>query len=238
MVVHPASRARDVLRFYRDFTTAAPDELTAYAVFVTTPDGHPAVAIALGCCAPMDEAEKLVAPVRRFGPPLVDLIRPMSYLELITMIDASAPDGWNYYEKASAVTDLTDGAIEVFATFGMAPSSPLTQVLVQHVHGAATRVGVSETAVYGLRQEHYETSIISAWTDGPAEPHIRWARDYAKALEPFATPAVYVNAMADEGAERVRAVYGPNYPRLVELKRKYDPTNFLRMNQNIAPAHQ
>ncbi|HLG51439.1 MAG TPA: FAD-binding oxidoreductase [Chloroflexota bacterium] len=236
MVIHPATRAREVLRFYRQYSAAAPDELTAYAVFATTPDGHPAVIIAVGCCAPLDEAEKLVAPLRQFGPPLVDLIRPMSYLELISMIDAAAPDGWSYYEKASAVTDLTDEAIEVFADVATAPSSPLSQVLVQHVHGAATRVGVSDTAVYGLRTAHYETSIVSAWTEGPAETHIRWARDFAKALEPFSTPAVYVNTMADEGSERVRAVYGPNYHRLAELKRTYDPTNFLRLNQNIVPA--
>lgn len=236
IVIHPASRAREVLRFYREYSAAAPDELTAYAVFATMPDGHPVVILAVGCCAPLEEAEKLVAPLRQFGPPLADLIRPMAYLELISMIDATAPDGWSYYEKPSAVTDLTDGAIEVFADVATVPSSPLSQVLVQHVHGAATRVGVSETAVYGLRETHYETSIIAAWTDGPAEPHVRWARDLAQALEPFSTPAVYVNAIADDGSERVRAVYGPNYHRLAELKRRYDPTNFFRLNQNIVPA--
>ncbi|HEY8478120.1 MAG TPA: BBE domain-containing protein, partial [Chloroflexota bacterium] len=104
------------------------------------------------------------------------------------------------------------------------------------VHGVAARVGPAETAVFGLRGEHYEVSIIAAWNGGDAEPHIAWARDYWQSLEPYATGAVYINTIGDEGEERVKAAYGPNYPRLAAIKHAYDPTNFFRVNQNIRPA--
>ncbi len=234
-VVYPMSRAREVLRFYREYTCSVPDELTAYASLLTTSDGLPAIAINLCFCGSLDAGERLVEPVRKFGPPLVDQIRPKSYLKLITQADAGAPDGRHYYEKARALKDLSDEAIETIADYGAACTSPSSVVLIQHVHGAASRVSPTATA-FALREESYVISMVAAWDGGEAERHIAWAHAYWRALLPFASSGVYVNFLGDEGEERVRAAYGVNYERLVALKNKYDPTNFFSLNQNIRPT--
>jgi hypothetical protein len=234
-VVYPMSRAREVLRFYREYTSSVPDELTAYASLMTTPDGLPAIAINLCFCGSLDAGERLVEPVRKFGPPLVDLIRPKSYLKLITQADAGAPDGRHYYETARMLKDLSDEAIETIADYGAACTSPYSLVLIQHVHGAASRVSPTETA-FALREESYVMSIVAAWEAGQAHLHRAWARTFWTAMQPFASSGVYVNFLGNEGEERVRAAYGVNYERLVALKNTYDPTNFFSLNQNIRPT--
>jgi hypothetical protein len=234
-VVYPMSRAREVLRFYREYTSSVPDELTAYASLMTTPDGLPAIAINLCFCGSLDAGERLVEPVRKFGPPLVDLIRPKSYLKLITQADAGAPDGRHYYETARMLKDLSDEAIETIADYGVACTSPYSLVLIQHVHGAASRVSPTETA-FALREESYVMSIVAAWEAGQAHLHRAWARTFWTAMQPFASSGVYVNFLGNEGEERVRAAYGVNYERLVALKNTYDPTNFFSLNQNIRPT--
>ena len=236
-VVYPMERAREVLRFYREYTSSAPDELTAYASLVTTPGGLPAIVISLCYCGPLEEGEHLVEPVRKFGAPLVDLIRPRSYLKLITQADAGAPAGRRYYEKASTLSDLSDEVIETLVEYGTACTSPWSQVLIQHIHGAASRVGPSETA-FALRGESYVICMLAAWDDGQANQphqHIAWTHACWKALEPFASSGVYVNFLGHEGEGRVRAAYGVNYERLVALKNRYDPTNVFALNQNIKP---
>lgn len=236
MIVHPLSRAREVLRFYREFTRTAPDELTAYAVLATMPDGLPIIAIALCYSGSLEEGERIIAPLRQFGPPLVDLIRPMSYFDLTTMLDATSPDGRHYYEKGSTLKDLSDEVIEHIAEHGSAMTSPFTQILIQHVHGAASRIPPTETAVSALRYESYVVSIVSGWEPGDPGKHIEWTRALWNALEPFASKGVYINLLSDETEERIRASYGVNYERLVALKNKYDPDNLFRMNQNIKPT--
>ncbi len=196
-VVYPMSRAREVLRFYREYTSTAPDELTAYASLMTTPAGLPAIAINLCYCGPLDEGERLVEPVRKFGVPLVDLIRPKPYLNVVTSADAGAPDGRNYYEKASTLKHLSDGAIDTIADCGAACTSPFSQILIQHVHGAASRVGPTETA-FALRDESYVMSIVAAWENEQADLHRAWARTFWMAMQPFASRGVYVNFLDDE----------------------------------------
>ena len=234
-VVYPISKAREVLRFYREYTRTAPDELTAYASLMTTPGGLPAIAINLCYCGLLEEGECAVSPVRKFGAPLVDLIRPRSYLKLITQADAGAPAGRRYYEKASTLSELSDEAIEAIVEYGTACTSPWSQVLIQHVHGAASRVGPTETA-FALRGESYVICMVAAWDGGEADRHIVWARAFWRAMEPFASSGVYVNFLGNEGEGRVRAAYGVNYERLVALKNRYDPTNFFALNQNIQPT--
>ena len=235
MVVHPLSKAQEVLRFYREYSRTAPDELTAYAALVTTPDGLPAIAIVLCYCGPLDEGERLVEPVRKFGPPLADQIGPMAYLNLNSMLDAAFPAGRSCYEKASTFKALSDEAIETIADYGAAFTSPFSMVVIQHVHGAASRVGPSETA-FAQREESYVMNMIALWDEGEANTHIGWARTFWTAVEPFAASGVYVNYLGNEGEERIRASYGANYSRLVTLKNAYDPTNLFRMNQNIKPT--
>jgi FAD binding domain/Berberine and berberine like len=234
-VIYPMSRAREVLRFYREYTSRVPDELTAYACLLTTPDGVPAIAINLCSCGSLAAGERLVEPVRKFGAPLVDLIRPKSYLKLITQADAGAPAGRHYYEKARMLKELSDEAIETIADYGAACTSPYSVVLLQHVHGAASRVSPTETA-FALREESYVMSIVAAWEAGQAHLHKAWVRTFWTAMQPFASSGVYVNFLGDEGEERVRAAYGVNYERLVALKNTYDPTNFFSLNQNIRPT--
>jgi hypothetical protein len=234
-VVYPMSRAREVLRFYREYTSSAPDELTAYASLLTTPDGEPAIAINLCFCGSPVTGERLVEPVRKFGFPLVDLIRPQSYLKLVMRADAGAPAGRHYYEKASTLKHLSDEVIETIADSGAACTSPSSLILLQHVHGAASRVSPTTTA-FALREESYVISVLAAWDGGEAERHIAWARASWRALTPFESPGVYVNFLGNEGQERVRAAYGVNYERLVALKNRYDPTNFFSRNQNIRPT--
>jgi hypothetical protein len=234
-VVYPMSRAREVLRFYREYTSTAPDELTAYASLLTTPDGLPAIAINLCYCGPLDEGERAVSPVRKFGVPLVDLIRPKPYLNMVTSADAGAPDGRNYYEKASTLKHLSDEAIDTIADYGAACTSPLSQILIQHVHGAASRVSPTETA-FALRDESYVMCIVAAWEDEQADLQRAWARTCWAAMQPFASRGVYVNFLDDEREGQVQAAYGINYERLVALKNTYDPTNFFSLNQNIRPT--
>jgi FAD binding domain/Berberine and berberine like len=234
-VVYPMSRAREVLRFYREYTSSVPDELTAYAALMTTPDGVPAIAINLCFCGSLDAGERLVEPVRKFGSPLVDLIRPKPYLKVVTSAGAPASAGRNYYEKARTLKGLSDEAIETIADYGAASTSPYSLVLIQHVHGAASRVSPTETA-FALREESYVISMLAAWDGGEAERHIAWARACWRALLPFASSGVYVNFLGNEGEERVRAAYSVNYERLVALKNTYDPTNFFSLNQNIRPT--
>jgi len=180
-VVYPLSKAREVLRFYREYTSQAPDELTAYATLMTTPDGLPAVAINLCYCGPLEEGERLVEPVRTFGLPLVDLIRPRSYLKMLTQANLGAPAGRSYYEKASTLSDLSDEAIDAMVAYSLACSSPWSQILIQHVHGAATRVGPTETA-FALRGESSVICMVAAWDDGEAHRHMAWTRACWRAL--------------------------------------------------------
>jgi hypothetical protein len=197
-VVYPIERAREILRFYQEYTSKAPDELTAYASFMRTPDGLPAIAINLCYCGPIEEGERLVEPVRKLGAPLLDLIRPKSYLKMITLADAGAPAGRSYYEKARTLSDLSDEAIEAMVEYGRACPPPFSHVLIQHLHGAASRVGPAETA-FALRGESYVICMVAAWEDGKAsqpDPQIAWTRAFWKALEPFESLGVYVNFLA------------------------------------------
>jgi hypothetical protein len=237
-VVYPIAQAGDVLRFYREYTSNAPDELTAYAFLSTTPDGAPVIAINLCYCGSLEAGERLVEPVRKFGAPLVDLIRPRSYLNMISHANRGAPVGRRYYEKAATLSVLSDAAIKALVAYGSAFTSPWSQVLIQHVHGAATRVRPTETA-FALREESYVICVVAAWDKGePSQTirHIAWTRACWKAIEPFANSGVYVNFLGNESEERVRAAYGCNYERLVALKNRYDPHNFFARNQNIKPT--
>jgi hypothetical protein len=237
MVLHPMEKIEEMLRFFRTFTQNAPDELTAYAFTMTSPEGMQMAGIALCYCGDdLKEGEKLIAPLREFGPPLADLIEPMPYLQQQSMLDAAAPHGQYSYWKANQLTSLSDEAIEVFKTQAPSVTSPRTMVLIEHHHGAINKVASDATA-FRQRSSPYDFIIISLW-DQPEESeiHIKWTRDFFEAMKPFFSAGVYVNTLFnDEGMDRVRAAYGDNYDRLREIKRKYDPSNLFRWNNNIVP---
>jgi FAD/FMN-containing dehydrogenase len=235
-VMYPMSRAREVLRFYRDYTSNAPDELTASACLLTMSTGTPVIGINVCYCGSLAEGERALSPLREFGAPIRDLIRPRSYFNLVAGADAGAPSGRCYYQRASTLAHLSDEAIQRIVDYSAQYTSPFSHVLLQHLHGAATRIDPSATA-FALRAESYVMSIVAAWDHGEtAERHIEWADTSWSSLRPFASNGVYVNFLGDEGEGHVQAAYGHNYERLVALKNAYDPTNFFALNQNIKPT--
>lgn len=238
MVIHSQANAQAVMRFYRDFSSAAPDELTVYAVLATLPEIGPAIMlIACYCGEDLAEGERLLAPLRQFGQPLVDTIKPMAYSELLALLDPAAPDGRNYHDTAYSLKQPGDDALDALIACAQAVTSPFTAIVIHHVHGAATRVPAQETA-FALRETHYAIVNAAGWEEGDGAAHIAWAKESLARMQPFASRGLYVNFMGYEGEAAVRDAYRANYERLVALKNKYDPTNFFRFNQNIKPAAQ
>jgi FAD/FMN-containing dehydrogenase len=163
----------------------------------------------------------------------------MDYLQLITLLDAGSPTGLSYYEKAHALNVLSNEMIDVIVEYASSRTSPLTKLMIQHLHGAACRVDPAATAAFALRNEQYDLAIVSAWDGGEvdqAKRHLQWTRTFWEAMEPMAMKGLYVYFINDEGEERIRAAYGTNYERLVALKKRYDPANFFRFNHNIKPT--
>jgi len=237
MVLHPMAKAKEALRFYRDYARSCPDEALAAAALMTSPEGTPVVAIIVAYIGDLGTGEAVVAPVRKFGSPLVDTIAPTSYVQLNTLFDAAVPyGGVQRYWKSSFLKELGDDLVEILVERSATMLSPMSMVLFFHLHGAAARVDRNATA-FGLRQDQWDYDVISQWND-PAETgqHVQWTREYWTAVEPFATGEVYVNHLDAEEVTRIRAAYGGHYDRLVALKNKYDPTNLFRMNQNIRPT--
>ena len=237
-VFHPFAQAKEVLQFYRDFASATHEQLSTYAVPMTAPDGAKVIAIAVCYSGPLDEGERLIAPVRQFGLPLEDQIRPMAYAEFQSMFDAGLPPRNQYYEKAHFMREISDDAIDVVVEHFASVPSPLSVLLFQQ-NGGAMRQG--DTA-YAHRDVLCNLIVVAQWLD-PGEPefHVRWTRELWQDLKPYGTGGVYVNNIGreeDDGAEQIRASYGANYQRLTELKRHYDPENLFRHNQNIKPAVQ
>ena len=235
MVLYPRSAAFDLLRQYRDLATHAPDELTAYAALLTG-HGHPLAAIAL--CHSGSSADR-AARCQQFylsSPPAVDMMGEKKYTEIQTMLDISAPAGVHYYFKCPFVRELTDEVIRAIIEFAEKMPTEQSQIIFEHMHGAASRVPVEQTA-FGLRRVHYSINIAAGWTDqAMAEKCIDWARELASVLEAFGASDAYVNYLGEEGPSAVKASYGANYARLTALKKKYDPDNFFRFNQNIPPV--
>ena len=236
-IVFPLAQAREVLRFYREFTSNAPDELTAYASLKTTSAGLPVIAISLCYNGPLEQGERLVEPLRKLCTPVVDLIHPRPYLKTISS-NLGEPDGRHYYEQAFSLPEIGDDVIDLVASYASARTSPFSEILIQHVHGAASRVNPAATA-FALRHVPYVMNMVAAWNASEAfeaERHTAWVRTFQEAIQPFAVKGVYTNFLGDEGEEQVRASYGVNYARLVALKDRYDPANVFRFNQNIKPT--
>jgi FAD/FMN-containing dehydrogenase len=245
-IFHPLEDAREVLRFYREFIAAAPDELTTiFELSVAPPlpslpeDVHGRPIVMVGACyagAPEDGIE-VVRPLKEFGNPVVDLLEPGLYTALQAMFDPNVPHGWHRYWKSVELPPLTDEAIDALVEHASAQTSPKSYCIVFQLGGALARAGEDQTA-FSQRDAAHSVNINAVWTgdDVEGERHVAWARGFFSAMQPHAGERVYLNFLGDEGADRVRQAYGePQYERLVELKRAYDPTNFFRLNQNIEP---
>jgi FAD/FMN-containing dehydrogenase len=240
MVVHPFDAARDLLRFYRDFTSDAPDELTAFCGLLFAPDGSGQKVAAVVVChigAP-EQAERDLQPLLTFGSPADVQVGPMPYAAVNAMLDESAPTGVLNYWKSSFLTELSDAAIDTLVeSFAVSPS-PLNLALLEHFHGAVARVPVDATAA-PHREPGYNLVMPSAWIDpADTDANVAWTREAFSAMEPFLAKRRYVNYLDDDdiAAEPTRAAFGPNYDRLIRVKSAYDPANVFRHNLNIVPA--
>jgi FAD/FMN-containing dehydrogenase len=236
-LLHPYERARDAMRFYQAYASAAPDELSLDAALAMMPSGERVFSISACYVGPIDEGERVIKPLRAYGAPIQDQIARRSYVDIQSAGDAIFPRGRRYYWKAQFLRELTDAATDtLLAAYASSPAESL--LVLQHVGGAIARVPVTATP-YANRDALYDCFPISIWDD-PAEDttRIRWARELWDDMRPFSTGGVYANNLGEEGTERIEAAYGQNYARLLALKNKYDPSNFFRLNQNIKPAKE
>jgi FAD binding domain/Berberine and berberine like len=236
LVAYTRDQAAGVLRHYRDFMTTAPDELTAYAGLVSLPDGTPVVGIMVCYCGDLTEGERALNPLRAYGSPLLDVIQPMPFPVMQKLADAGSPDGIHNYWRSTFVKELSDEVIALLIEHADRAQSPLSQVLIQTFGGAAGRVGNADTA-FSQRQGEYNVGIETKWIDAAqSEQHIGWTRALSDELKPYSSGRYLLNFLGDEQPDTVRAAFGRNHAKLVELKTKYDPTNFFSLNQNVAPA--
>jgi FAD/FMN-containing dehydrogenase len=186
---------------------------------------------------PLDVGEKVLRPLREFGPPAADIFQRMPYSAAQVMADFLWPAGCLNYWKSSFLHELSDAAIDtIVAHYAQAPSPRTIIVLEHNGDGAMSRIAEDVTA-FGHRRWPYNLLVTSVWTNSAeTEANVAWTRRFWDAMKPFLADAVYVNYLGDEGEERVRAAYGAKYERLVALKNTYDPTNLFHMNQNIRPS--
>jgi FAD/FMN-containing dehydrogenase len=237
MLLYPRERAIELIAFHREFLAGSPDELDTTVGFLNSPDGTPMVGIIAVWAGNIAEGQRVLEPLRKFGSPVADLIRPMAYTEVQSMVDDALPVGNRYYWKSNFASELTPAIAEVLEKGTNAMPSPLSMALIFEVKGQLRRVPKNAMA-FDHRDVGFEMSIIANWTE-PAQDavNIDWARNVWRAAQPYVLPAVYTNHMtAEESADRVRAAYGADkYDRLAALKSKYDPDNFFRLNHNIPP---
>ena len=232
---YPWRSARDVLRVHDDLVADAPDELATAVSLGLGPDREPAVTIAVCWCGPLDDGEQVLAPLRGSGRPVLDTVAPIPFVDWQCAPDAGYPRGRQHYWKSGYLRELTDAAVDVLLDVVPAMPSTASGIGLQGLRGAASRVPADATA-FPHRTPQYDLLILGQWPD-PADSarNVAWARAAFDALRPHLADAVYVNNLGAEGPDRVRAAYGANHARLVELKRRYDPANVFRLNQNVAP---
>lgn len=244
-IMWPMEDSADVLRFYRDWIAEVPDELTTVVVHrkaapspMLPPELHGRPIVTVICCyaGEVEDGERVVRPLKAFGTPLIDLCSSKPFVQHQAMFDASFPEGWWYYFRACDVATLTDDVIDITAEHAAKISSPLTAFPIFHLGGEVARVGDEEAAFNGRTAGHTFNINATTLTQDGFDDEREWARNLWSALEPYHR-GVYVNFLMDEGQQRIHDAYGAEkYDRLRTLKRKWDPDNFFRMNQNILPA--
>jgi FAD/FMN-containing dehydrogenase len=237
-------RGAEILSWYRDFIQTAPDELNAWFGFLTVPPAPPfpdelqlqKVAGILFCWAgdPAD-ADEALAPARALGPAL-DGVQPMPIAAINGAFDPVYPAGEQWYWRSHLVTELSDDAVAKNVEFAETLPTWKCTTHLYPISGAAARVGATDTA-WPARDGGWIQVIVGVDADAAnAELVTNWARSYSEAVQPFAAGGGYVNMIMDEGEERVRTIYGPNYDRLAQIKAQYDPDNLFHVNQNIKPG--
>ena len=246
MLLYPGSRAGDVLRVFRDFMADAPDELGAAAALITAPPapfvpeptrGTPVLGIIVCYAGDPAEGERVIAPLRDYGPPVADLVQAMPYTAVQQLIDPTMPAGLHHHWGGDFLAELPDDAIDAFCSAASVAPSPLTQILIVPGGGQLARVEDGATAI-GLRRSPWNTHLLTVWAD-PADStrNLEWLRGLQAAIEPYTTGRTWLNFLGDEGEHRVRRAVGEErYDRLRTIKRRYDPDNLFHLNQNIVPG--
>ena len=237
MVLFPLDQARDVLRFYRDFCPTLPDAGEAYLALLTAPQGMPVLALLLGYNGPIAEGEKCLAAARQFGQPLADMVGPMpSFARQMMLDEPNAMHGLQRYWRSALTERISDSPVDVLVAAAAQFTSPMSAMIFFYLHGAATRVGSTETA-FAARRPQWDFDLIGQWAGADeSASHIAWVKEWWGQLEPHLKGSAYLNHLvADDRPEKVRASFGENYDRLRQLKAVYDPTNLFRLNPNVVP---
>jgi len=248
MMVTTPDRAGEVMRFARDWMPSAPDDFGGGIAFVSAPPepfvpaefhGAPVVGVIVCWTGDHAEGERVIAPLREAVQPVLDIVQPMPYVALQSMLDAGGPKGTRGYMKAEFFDELTDEAVEKLIEHGGKRPGPMVQLLMEPMRGAISRVGENDTAL-GRRDVPWCYHALALWMEpdeATADAHVAWARELSDDMQPHTTTGVYLNYTSDTGEARVRSTYGDEkYDRLVALKDKYDPDNLFRLNQNIRPS--
>lgn len=237
LIAHPFEVAAEALRFYRDALAGCSDDLTVFAGLVHAPDGSGAKLAALVPFHTGDpaDAERDIEPFLTWGSPLVADVGPMPYPVMNTLLDDGFPKGALNYWLSSFVAGLPDALIDAAVERFAAVPSPMSAILLEHFHGAVTRIGPTDTAV-PHRAEGWNMLIPSEWLDpADTEANVAWTKDTFAALSEHFREGRWMNYLGDDQDAAIPSAYGPNYDRLLEVKRRYDPENVFHLNHNIAP---
>ncbi len=237
LIAHPIDAAADMLRFYRDAVAGCSDDLTVFAAVVHAPDGSGMrlAAMVVFHTGDPDQAELDLAPFKGWGSPVVVDVGQMPYPVMNTLLDGAYPkDALNYW-LSSFTTGLPDALIDAIVERFASVPSPMTAILLEHFHGAVTRIGPTDTAV-PHRTEGWNLLLPSEWMDpADTEVNIAWTKDSFAALSEHFSGGRWLNYLGDDQDDAISAAYGPNYERLVEVKRRHDPDNVFHLNHNIVP---
>jgi FAD/FMN-containing dehydrogenase len=244
-MLYPLEDTVDVMKWYRKFIVKAPRELNGFFAFLVVPPAPPfpdhlhnkkMCGIVWAYSGNVKKGPSVFKPIRKFKTPALDMVGPIPNPVLNSMFDALYPSGLQWYWKADFVKELSDEAIALHAEHGAKLPTLLSTMHMYPIDGAASRVKNDATA-WAYRDAKWSSVIVGVDPDPAKKETItNWARDYWTALHPHSAGGAYVNFMMDEGEERVKATYGKNYARLTKIKKKYDPNNVFRVNQNIKPA--
>jgi FAD/FMN-containing dehydrogenase len=245
LIVHPLDEAPAVLRFYRDFLKRTPDEFVCWVVLRKAPPlpflpaewhGREIVVLAVCYAGTIADGERIAKPLRDFGHPIADVIQPHPFTAWQAVLDPLLTPGMRNYWKSHDFHEISDGLIDVVVDHARRIPDPQTEIALAQLGGAVSRVPADATA-YAHRDAQFVMNVHGRWADPALDATcVGWARQLFQAAAPFATGGVYVNFLTEDEQSRVPAAYAGNYARLVALKRKYDPDNLFRINQNIGPS--
>jgi FAD/FMN-containing dehydrogenase len=241
----PMEQTEEVLKAYREFIVQAPEDVNGFFAFLTVPPApmfpenlhNQKVCGVMWCCtAAAESADKATKPMRSVGKPLLDHVGQVPFPAVQSLFDGLYPPGHQWYWRADFFKEISDAAVAKHAEHGAKLPTMHSTMHLYPIDGAAHRVGNNDTA-FSYRDANWAGVIVGVDPSPTNSDKItKWCRDYFDAIHPYSSGGAYVNFMMDEGQERVQASFRDNYKRLATIKKKYDPTNFFRVNQNIIPA--